>query len=221
MHDQTLFHLIGFLTSSCKKMSIDGLIYEYFDKAFRKDEFIDYVQSLIKDYFKNIDIENLSYDDSRDQASIRDVLLLFNVITVMRKSSAYSRFPFDSYNKNSWSLEHIHAQNTEGIGNSKELWLAWIDEHLASFKQFTDTYFERLARLEYQSYQMMWKYDSVHKEFEKCAKEHINDMHVRGRLYREGLDFDTYAGELKTIILPVYQAARNCGFANWQYHAGE
>ncbi len=145
--DQTLFHLIGFLTSSCKKISIDGLIHEYFEEKFKKDEFIEYIQSLIRDYFKNIDIENLSYDDSGDQTSIRDVLLLFNVITVMRKSSAYSRFPFDSYNKNSWSLEHIHAQNTEGIGNSKELWFAWIDEHLASFKQFTDEKYKDVVEL--------------------------------------------------------------------------
>ncbi len=105
-----------------------------------------------------------------------------------------------------WNL----SPTTKSINSSKS-------NHLPDW----DTYFERLARLEYQSYQMMWKYDSVHKEFEKCAKEHINDMHVMGRLYREGLDFDAYAGELKTIILPVYQAARNCGFANWQYHAGE
>ena len=69
----------------------------------------------------------------------------------MNKSSAYSRFPFDSYNKNKkgWSLEHIHAQNTEGMGNSKDLWIAWIDEHLKSFRQFSgDLYKEVVATLE-------------------------------------------------------------------------
>ena len=145
--DQTLFHLIGFLTTSNYDVTIEELINEYFDNDYKKDEFVEYVNDLIKEYFEDIDIDNLSYDYSGDQDAIRDVLLLFNVITVMKKSSAYSRFPFDSYNKNKWSLEHIHAQNTEGIGNSKELWIAWIVEHLASFKQFTDDKYSDVVEL--------------------------------------------------------------------------
>lgn len=136
--DQTLFHLIGFLTSSKNSITVDNLIHDYRNNNYKKDEFVCYIKNIIKEYFEDVDIEELSYDNSYDQDNIRDILLLFNVITVMKKSSAYSRFPFDSYNKNSWSLEHIHAQNSEGIGNSKELMLAWVDEHLISFKQFPD-----------------------------------------------------------------------------------
>lgn len=83
-----------------------------------------------------------------------------------------------------------------------------------------DTYFEKLARQEYQSYRLLWKYDAVHKEFDKCAKEHINNDDIRYRVYREHLDFKEFAGELKSIILPVYQSAQNCGFGNWQYRGG-
>ncbi len=145
--DQTLFHLIGFLTSSSNKVTIEDLINEYYDNNYKKDEFVDYVKSLIMEHFENTFVDDLSYEYASDQASIRDVLLLFNVITVMNKSSAYSRFPFDSYNKNSWSLEHIHAQNSEGIGNSKEMMMAWIDEHLASFKQFSDEKYKDVVAL--------------------------------------------------------------------------
>lgn len=80
-----------------------------------------------------------------------------------------------------------------------------------------NTYFEKLVRQEYQSYQMLWKYDAVHKEFDKCAKEHINNDDIRYRIYRKGLEFTEFAGELETIILPVYQSAKNCGFTNWKY----
>lgn len=82
-----------------------------------------------------------------------------------------------------------------------------------------DTYFEKLARQEYRSYELMWKYDKVHDEFEKCAKEHINNDVVRYRVYREGLEYPVFAEELKSIILPVYQSAQNCGFRKWQYQA--
>ncbi len=80
-----------------------------------------------------------------------------------------------------------------------------------------NTYFEKLVRQEYQSYKMLWKYDAVHKEFDKCAKEHINNDDIRYRIYRKGLEFTEFAGELESIILPVYQSAKNCGFTNWKY----
>ena len=83
-----------------------------------------------------------------------------------------------------------------------------------------DTYFEKLARQEYQSYELIWKYDNVHAEFEKCAKEHINNNDIRYRVYREGLTYQEFLCELKSIILPVYQSAQNCGFSNWQYRMG-
>ena len=84
-----------------------------------------------------------------------------------------------------------------------------------------ETYFERLARQVYQSYQLMWKYDQVHKEFEKCAKEHINSDDIKYRVYHQGLEYNEFAGELKSVILPVYQSAKNCGFSSWQYQMGE
>ena len=80
-----------------------------------------------------------------------------------------------------------------------------------------EIYFERLARQEYQSYELMWKYDQIHKEFDKCAREHINNDEIRYRVYREGLDFHDFTGELQSIILPVYQSAKNCGFGSWLY----
>ena len=60
--------------------------------------------------------------------------------------------------------------------------------HLPDWK----TYFPQLARLEYFSYEMIWKYDVVRDEFEKCAKEHLNDDTVRRKIYQEGQDFISF-----------------------------
>lgn len=78
-------------------------------------------------------------------------------------------------------------------------------------------YFPQLARLEYMSYELIWKYDTVHNEFEKCAREHLNDDTVRRRIYHKGHDFLSFSGELEEIVQPVYQSARNCGFKGWIY----
>ena len=81
-----------------------------------------------------------------------------------------------------------------------------------------DVYFPKLARLEYQSYKLIWKNELIHKEFDKCAKEHINNEDIQQRIYGEGLGFDEFAKRLKTVIQPVYNAARDCGFDwNWEY----
>lgn len=83
-----------------------------------------------------------------------------------------------------------------------------------------ETYFPKLAHIEYRSYQLMWKYDSVHKEFDKCAKDHINNDEIYNRIYREGLSSDDFAKRLESVILPVYKAARECGFDwDWKYKA--
>ncbi len=80
-----------------------------------------------------------------------------------------------------------------------------------------DKYFDELARLEYMSYKMMWDYDRIHQEFDKCAKLHINNNDVYYRIYGPGLKFNKFKGELESVMLPVYQSAKNCGFGMWEY----
>lgn len=64
---------------------------------------------------------------------------------------------------------------------------------------------------------MMWKYDAVYGEFEKCAKEHMNDNMVRKKIYQKGQDFISFANALEEILQPIYLSAKNCGFKGWIY----
>ena len=81
-------------------------------------------------------------------------------------------------------------------------------------------YFPRFCEQEFFSYEMMWRYDSVHEEFEKCAKEHLNSEDVKKRVYREGMSFLEFSASLEEVIQPIYQSAKNCGFKNWIYREG-
>lgn len=83
-----------------------------------------------------------------------------------------------------------------------------------------DIYFPLLVKLEYLSYEMIWKYDVVHNEFEKCAREHLNSDEIRRKIYRKGLDFVNFSCALEEVVQPVYQSAKNCGFKNWIYKGG-
>ena len=102
-----------------------------------------------------------------------------------------------------WNL----SPTTKSINSSKSNYLPkW------------DVYFPKLAQLEYISYELMWKYEGIHNEFEKCAKEHINNTDVLDRVYCPGLSYEQFAKRLKAVIHPVYKAAHDCGFDwNWEY----
>jgi len=38
------------------------------------------------------------------------------------------RFPFDKHKQENWSLEHIHAQQSQGL-NKREQWVEWLNLH--------------------------------------------------------------------------------------------
>ena len=77
-------------------------------------------------------------------------------------------------------------------------------------------YFPMLCKSEYLSYEMMWKYPGIHEEFEKCAREHLNNQEIRHKLYQQGLSEREFSERLEEVILPVYQSAKSMGFSNWR-----
>lgn len=78
-----------------------------------------------------------------------------------------------------------------------------------------EKYFFSFCQMEYLSYSMLWQNDKLHEEFDKCAKEHLNNHDIKQKLYRPGLKKEEFADRLSEIVLPVYQSAKNSGFSNW------
>lgn len=79
-----------------------------------------------------------------------------------------------------------------------------------------NSYFPMLCKSEYLSYEMMWKYPGIQEEFEKCAREHLNNQEIRLKLYQPGLSEREFSERLEEVILPVYQSAKSMGFSNWR-----
>ncbi len=131
-YDNELYHKIGYLISSGYKTISD--IYEL-SQGKRKSEFRSELDGLIAssiDFKMKADetYRDLSYDG--DQWKISRLLLLFNIQSIINEG-AYQRFPFSKYNNAEWSLEHIHAQQSEGLKNTK-LQIEWIQMHIDSVK---------------------------------------------------------------------------------------
>lgn len=73
-------------------------------------------------------LRELTYDNATQKKQCERALLLMNVETVRRLSNSAERYSFRLHRAGAWSLEHIHAQQAEGL-NRKEQWSDWLRLH--------------------------------------------------------------------------------------------
>jgi len=73
----------------------------------------------------------LDYNDDKEE--VFNVLLLFNIATILNNSDSYIRFAFDKFNNEKWSIEHIHAQQDKGL-QSNEAIKQWLNDALKQLK---------------------------------------------------------------------------------------
>lgn len=126
-----LYHKIGYLVAS-ESNDIRVLINN--SKDITKTAFQDSLDKLIADSidFKK-EYSDLTYNNKTDCGFIEKLLLLFNVETIRQKSDETIRFHFDKHKLEDWSLEHIHAQQSQGL-NTREQWVEWLNLHSKSLQ---------------------------------------------------------------------------------------
>lgn len=128
--DNNYYHKIGYLieTGSSIKELVD------LKKGNLKSNFDEAIDKLIAAKLP-IDWEDLRFDIAAHKVKIANVLLLHNLEKIRQNKHTHEYFPFQIYKSITKSLEHIHAQNIEDMNpNDKELWKAWIVEHLTILK---------------------------------------------------------------------------------------
>lgn len=126
-NDPKLYHMIGFLISQdSQSVVLKTLLKE--TKTKTKHIFVSEVLiGKIKKLLSHIDVDSLNYNDNK--SDIHRVLTLFNIVTAMNSDGRMHRYPFSLHkNQDSWSLEHIHAQRSEGLNTVKE-WRCWLEVH--------------------------------------------------------------------------------------------
>ena len=129
-----LYHKIGYLIAS-EKLTLQTIFNISAGKT--KQEFRSVLDSFIKE---SIAIQgnyaDLSYEKPLDYKKISTLLLLFNIESVRQNGEHTQWFPFDKHKfdqkgKVAWSLEHIHAQQSEGM-RTQEMWKEWLRLHISS-----------------------------------------------------------------------------------------
>ncbi|MBF0556188.1 MAG: DUF262 domain-containing protein, partial [Nitrospirae bacterium] len=123
-----LFHLTGYLIT--KGHSLPDLYNRSIDK--RKSSFKEYLKNTIADQIHKINIRDLDYETHKKE--LFNVLLLFNIITILNSSNDTLKFSFYRFKSENWSLEHIHAQHSQGL-NKVCQWQEWLKEHSDALKR--------------------------------------------------------------------------------------
>lgn len=167
--DVELFHLIGYSIETSGKNKLKYLINQYYKENSSKN-FLCLIEKEImnSDAIKRFD--ELQYDSNL--GLVKNVLLLFNIKTHIKISNKdnFQRFPFKSYKNNKWSIEHIHAQNSEGL-NQKEQWDEWLKQAIAGLQNIEEVVnvkdlineikFEKESELTKEKFQIL--FDKVQK----------------------------------------------------------
>lgn len=173
-----LYHKIGYLIAS-NTMTLQQIFVESENKT--KDVFKSILDERIR---KSITItENyseLSYEKSSDRRKISILLLLFNVESVRQNGEHTQWFPFDKFKFSqddhmSWSLEHIHAQHSEGM-RTQEIWKKWLKLHIPSVKAIDEKQEELV-----QAMQLAMEKERLERtEFDILQKKVVDLLSVRG-----------------------------------------
>ncbi|WMJ22663.1 DUF262 domain-containing protein [Paludicola sp. MB14-C6] len=101
--ERELYHKIGFiLTTKIAKVK------ELYDKSstVRKSDFISYINTIIKNYYKSQNLFDLDYENK----NTKSILLLYNILTMLQNKHDFSYFPFDDFKLNKWNIEHIASR---------------------------------------------------------------------------------------------------------------
>ena len=144
--DHELYHKIGYLIASNTKSLQDIFALSNIKKegtGITKKQFKAELDVYIKkSIFISTNYSELSYEKSKDYARISKLLLLFNVESVRQNGEQTQWFPFEKFKfqksgKVSWSLEHIHAQESEGMQKQDD-WKEWLRLHIPSIVSLGD-----------------------------------------------------------------------------------
>ena len=107
-----IYHQVGYLVA-VGYSSIPTLKRE--TENLRKSQLKDYLTQKISESVESSeDYRDLQYTKPNQRLLMANLLLLFNVASVIRNGHG-ARFPFKEWNTKTWSLEHIHAQQSEGL----------------------------------------------------------------------------------------------------------
>jgi hypothetical protein len=111
-NERDLYHKIGYLVH-VKAITIRDLYRK--SSEVSKSEFKKYLDGLIVDSIKSVSLDELQYGDK----NVYNILLLYNILTMLNSEKDNSHFPFDIFKNKNWDIEHITSVKDSGSPSIK------------------------------------------------------------------------------------------------------
>jgi len=163
--DEGFYHKIGYLLTIQNKIKLLDFITKY--KKFNKQYFRKYLDDIIKEELKDIDIDDLKY--GKDSSEIRKILLLFNIQTILDNENITYKFDFKKFKnrKNDDDIEHIRSQTDPDITGKRRD--EWIETIFKVFGKKEDKISEALNR---------YKDDNKFKKFHNRLSKRLGESKI-------------------------------------------
>jgi hypothetical protein len=166
--DRTLFHLVGFLTTSAEdarkgkewlvkllkrrqalnRMAFEHYVLEQIWQVFQNQRGVSELVDLKEQIRENL--QDLSYDEQSQRRAIRRALLLFNIAEMLQNEGSNHRFHFEALVNDQWDIEHVRSMTdySPGSASDRKAWLERACDFLDSTEQARDLRGEVTAALE-------------------------------------------------------------------------
>ncbi len=115
-NERDLYHKIGYLL--CVEAIDIATLYEK-STLLSKSEFKNELNKIIKDDLKEVRLSELQYGDNK----VKNVLLLYNILTMLNSEKDNSYFPFDLFKNEKWDIEHITSVKDAIPDKNRKDWL--------------------------------------------------------------------------------------------------
>ena len=130
--DRELYHLLGYLFEE-SNIKINDVIQNWEDLS-KSDFKKRWLKRKVEETIKDLDYTNLQYKENN--AGIKKVLLLFNILTSLLKENSLTRFSFDKFKKEQWDIEHVCSQTDKQL-ESKDV-LPWCKDIIMYYFRTVD-----------------------------------------------------------------------------------
>lgn len=121
--DREYYHLIGYLIIN------DYTIKELLKRSKELDK-SDFKMFLKNEILESINVNEIElYSYFSDRSELRNILILFNLISIIKSENSSLRFNFGQYKKQNWDIEHIHSVTSE-IPEKRNHQIDWLKEVL-------------------------------------------------------------------------------------------
>ncbi len=126
--DNDYYHWIGYLTATYGYEKLSFLLKQA--RKLTEDEF----RALLKDEIrKSILPEGIPALDEwnflNNYVQCKNILFLFNIEYSRRHQSHSPRFPYQDFDLDAYTIEHVFAQNMESLEDTHDR-IQWIEEHI-------------------------------------------------------------------------------------------